>query len=392
MEKQTKRKIAALTLGSFLLMSVVSGCGGQDAAEQETVESRVPVSVETVQMQDFDKMITLGGLTAAENTVNVIAKVSGMEQIKSVNVKVGDKVSAGQVLAQLDNETAQINMSNAQLSYDNAYTNYENAKQLFEFGAVSQSELNQLKMAYENASNTLRQAQMAMDYATVTAPISGTVTMVNANVGSYATASAPMFEIANVDTLEISAGINEQNVSKIRIGQEVLLKITSVSDQWMSGTITEISKVMNAQTKAYPVTIAMRNKADALVAGMYAEVQVIVDHADDVLVIPVDAIVYKEAKPFAFVAQPDGTVKEAALTLGIHDGDNYVVTEGLQAGDLIVVKGNGNLVEGEAVTIITLDGAAQDLNLQTSDDAAGGDEENSKTTADRKEAPAEEKK
>lgn len=403
MEKQTKRKIAALTLGSFLLMSVVSGCGGQDAAEQETVESRVPVSVETVQMQDFDKMITLGGLTAAENTVNVIAKVSGMEQIKAVHVKVGDKVSAGQVLAQLDNETAQINVSNAQLSYDNAYTNYENAKQLFELGAVSQSELNQLQMAYENASNTLRQAQMAMDYATVTAPISGTVTMVNANVGSYATASAPMFEIANVDTLEISAGINEQNVSKISIGQEVLLKIASVSDQWMSGTITEISKVMNAQTKAYPVTIAMRNKDDALVAGMYAEVRVVVDHADDVLVIPVDAIVYKEAKPFAFVAQPDGTVKEAALTLGINDGDNYVVTEGLQAGDLIVVKGNGNLVEGEAVTIITLDGVEQDLNLQVSDDAAASAEENSadgtaesaedsKTTADGEEVPAEESK
>ena len=140
-----------------------------------------------------------------------------MEQIKAVNVKVGDKVQAGQVLAQLDNETASINMSNAQLAYDNAYTNYENAKQLFELGAVSQSDLNQLKMAYENANNSLRQAQMAMSYATVTAPISGTVPMVNANVGSYATASAPMFEIANVDTLEISTGINEQNVSKIKI-------------------------------------------------------------------------------------------------------------------------------------------------------------------------------
>ncbi|MBR2009526.1 MAG: efflux RND transporter periplasmic adaptor subunit, partial [Peptococcaceae bacterium] len=183
MKNQKKRKIAALALGSFLLMSVAGGCGGKDAAEQEEVVSRVPVDVETVQVQDFDKTITLGGLTAAENTVNVIAKVSGMEQIQAVNVKVGDKVQAGQVLAQLDNETASINMSNAQLAYDNAYTNYENAKQLFELGAVSQSDLNQLKMAYENANNSLRQAQMAMSYATVTAPISGTVTMVNANVG-----------------------------------------------------------------------------------------------------------------------------------------------------------------------------------------------------------------
>jgi RND family efflux transporter MFP subunit len=369
MEKHTKRKIAAVTLGGFLLMSTVCGCGSQDAAEQQETVSRIPVDVETVEVQDFDKLITLGGLTAAENTVQVIAKVGGMEQIKAVHVKVGDKVSAGQVLAQLDNETSAINLSNAQLAYDNAYTNYENAKQLFELGAVSQSDLNQLKMAYENANNTLRQAQMAMDYATVTAPISGTVTMVNANVGSFATASAPMFEIANVDTLEISTGINEQNVSKIKIGQEVLLKIHSVSDKWMSGTITEISKVMNAQTKNYPVTIALANKNDDLVAGMYAEVQVAVEHAEDVLVIPVDAIVYKEAKPVAFIAQADGTVKEKALTLGINDGDYYVVTKGLQAGDQIVVKGNGNLVEGEPISIITLDGVEQDLNLNAEADA-----------------------
>lgn len=388
MKNQKKRKIAALALGSFLLMSVAGGCGGKDTAEQEEVVSRVPVDVETVQVQDFDKTITLGGLTAAENTVNIIAKVSGMEQIQAVNVKVGDKVQAGQVLAQLDNETASINMSNAQLAYDNAYTNYENAKQLFELGAVSQSDLNQLKMAYENANNSLRQAQMAMSYATVTAPISGTVTMVNANVGSYATASAPMFEIANVDTLEISTGINEQNVSKIKIGQEVLLKINSVSEQWMSGTITEISKVMNSQTKSYPVTIAMSNKDDALVAGMYAEVQVVVDRAEDVLVIPVDAIVYKEAKPVAFLAQPDGTVKETALTLGINDGDYYVVTKGLKAGDQIVVKGNGNLVEGEAVTIITLDGEEQDLNLKPADEAEENDAE-TEPAADGEQATAE---
>lgn len=367
MNIQTKRKIAMLTLGSFLAMSALTGCSSSDA-EQETVVSRVPVAAETVEVQDFDKVITLGGLTAAENTVNVIAKISGMEQIKAVNVKVGDKVKAGQVLAQLDNEVSAINLSNAQLAYDNAFTNYENAKQLFELGAVSQSDLNQLKMAYENANNTLRQAQMAMEYATVTAPISGTVTMVNANVGSYATASAPMFEIANVDTLEITAGINEQNVSRIHIGQEVLLKINSVSDEWFPGTITEISKVMNSQTKSYPITIAMNNKDDALVAGMYAEVKVVVDQADDVLVIPVDAIVYKEAQPVAFIVQEDGTVKETALTLGINDGDYYVVTKGLKAGDQIVIKGNGNLVEGEAVSVITLDGVEQDLNMKPSTD------------------------
>ena len=241
MKHHTVKKAACLALSAFLMTSVLTGCS--DEAVQETVVSTIPVTAETVIMQDFEKTVTLGGLTAAENTVNVIARVNGMEQIKAVNVKVGDKVRAGQVLAILDSEVSNITLNNAQLQFDNAYTNYENGKQLFELGAVSQNELNQLKMAFENANNQMRQAQMSVDYATITAPISGTVTMSNANVGSYATASTPIFEIANVATLEISTGINEQNVSKIAIGQEVLLRINSVSDQWMSGTITEISKV-----------------------------------------------------------------------------------------------------------------------------------------------------
>ena len=107
-------------------------------------------------------------------------------------------------------------------------------------------------------------------------------------------------------------------MSKIRVGQEVLLKIDSVSDQWFSGNITEISKVMNAQTKNYPITISLQNQDAKLVAGMYAEVEVMVDHADDVLVVPVQAITYKEAQPVAYIMQADGTVKEVALTLGMN--------------------------------------------------------------------------
>ncbi len=400
MRKQTKRKVAALTLGSFLLMSMMSGCGSKDTTQEETVAT-VPVEAETVQVQNFDKVITLGGLTEAESTVSVIPKVSGMEQIVSCNVQVGDKVTAGQVLAQLDNESTQLNVNGAQIgvtnaqnniataqqSYENAVTNYNNGLALFEIGAISQTDLDQLKLAKESAEsqmnaaqigvssaqNSLASAQLALDYATITAPISGTVTMVNADVGSYATASSPMFTIANVDTLEISTGINEQNVSKIRMGQEVLLKVNSVSDQWFSGNITEISSVMDSQTKNYPIKISFANQDAAMTAGMYAEINVIVDHADNAVVIPVDAITYKGAVPVAYVVQPDGSVKAVNLTLGINDGHNYVVLEGLKAGDQIVVKGASDLVDGELVTVTVLDGIEQDLTSKAADETGDAD-------------------
>lgn len=422
MDKQAKRKIAAVTLGGFLLLSLLSGCGAKKVEEEEQVESGVPVEVQTVELQNFDKVITLGGLTAAENTVSVIAKVSGMEQIKEVNVKVGDRVTEGQILARLDSESTQLTVNGAQLavtnaenaintaqqSYDNAVRDYNNALELFSIGAVSQTQLDQLKLARDNAEtqlnsaqigaanarNSLQSAQLALDYSTVTAPITGTITKVNADEGSYASASAPMFEIANVDTLEISAGINEQNVGKIKIGQEVLMKIKSVSDQWFSGNITEISKVMDSTTKNYPIKISLQNQDKKLVAGMYAEVNVVVDHVDNVLVVPVEAIVYKDAQPVAYVAQADGTVKEANLTLGLNDGNYYVVTKGLTAGEQVVVKGNSSLVNGELITVTSIDGVVQALDTTTPKDESDEKTDETKnaadnSTADGAEAPAE---
>lgn len=383
MRMQTRKTIAALTLGSVMAMATLIGCGANKTT-QEVIEATVPVKAETVTVQNFDKMVTLGGLTQADVTVNIIPMVNGMLEVEKIYVSVGDKVKAGQALAQLDGEASRINYSNAQLavqnaensiavakqSFENYQTTYNNTLELFELGAVSQSDLDQLKLALDNAEtqynnallgvtnakNTLKQAEMALSYVTVTTPVAGTVTTVNADEGGYATASQPMFVVADVDKLEISTGINEQNVKKIVPGQDVLLKVTSVSDQWFNGKIKDVSQVMNPQTKNYPVTITLDNQNEALVPGMYAEIKVVVDRAEDALVIPVQAIVYKEAQPVVYVVQEDNHVKQVPVKLGLNDGDFYVVEDGLNENDVIVVAGNSDLVDGEKVTIVYLDG------------------------------------
>ena len=388
MERHTRKKIALLTLGCFLLFGVF-GCGGKDDTAKKE-ESSVPVDAETIEIQDFDKAVTVGGLVAAQNAVNILPKVSGMEQIKSVNVKVGDQVKQGQILAQLDTSSSQINVNNAQLgvesaqtsvavaqqAYDNAQKSYENGQELYAAGAISQSDLDQLKLARENAWSQLRSAQigvsnaqnglssaeMAQGFSTITSPINGVITMVNANVGSFATASAPMFEVSDISKLKVTAGVNESSVSKIKRGQEVLLKVAAVSDEWISGKITEIGRAMNPQTKNYPVAVAINAEVGKMSPGMYAEMEMVVDHVDDAIVIPVEAIVYKDTQPVCYVIDDENRVKEVKLELGMNDGNFYVVTKGLYEGDQIVVKGNRNLVDGEKITLIHLDGEEQILN------------------------------
>ena len=121
------RKWAGL-LCAALMVSMLGGCGQKpdaNAPQEPEAVVGVPVEVAAVGTQDFERTISVAGKTAAESTVNVIAKVSGMEQIMAVNVKVGDKVSKGQVLASLNTDSTSLQMDQAQLAYDNAKDMYE---------------------------------------------------------------------------------------------------------------------------------------------------------------------------------------------------------------------------------------------------------------------------
>ncbi len=375
------RKWAGL-LCAALMVSMLGGCGQKpdaNAPQEPEAVVGVPVEVAAVGTQDFERTISVAGKTAAESTVNVIAKVSGMEQIMAVNVKVGDKVSKGQVLASLNTDSTSLQMEQAQLAYDNAKDMYEKNLALFDAGAVSQNQIDQLKLQMDNAANGLNQIKLALDYATVTAPISGTVVTVNADEGSYASASQPMFVIANVDDLEVKAGVTESNVGKIQLGQKVSVKIGAAGADPVEGTITEISKVMDMTTKNYPITISIDNSAGNYVDGMYAEVQLVVDRAPDAVVIPAQAIINNDNKRYVFIER-EGKAVETEVQVGLTDGNYYVVTEGLTAGENLIVKGNSDLVDGQDVVVVSGASAADAADASPEDLAPaegsdGGDQE-----------------
>ena len=159
-----------------------------------------------------------------------------------------------------------------------------------------------------------------------------------------------LFTISDTSTLEIVAGISEGNVSKLAVGDQVSVRIPTANNAVYAGSIVEISKVMDTNSKSYPVRIALDNKDGTFLAGMYAEVSITTDRVSDCLVVPVDAISYREDEEVVMVVV-DGKAEERVIQTGINDGDYYVVNEGLLAGDEVIVKGNTDLVNGEKVTV-----------------------------------------
>lgn len=346
-----KKKLALAVLMSFMV--TLGACGNNATVPEQTQEAEepgVPVYTKVLESENFNRVLVSGGLLQAESTVYVMPKVSGMEEIKNVYVKVGDKVSMGQTLASLDQESAMLQYDATKLQYDEMMKNLNNTKALYEAGAVSRNDYESLEAQAKALEIQLRGQQLSLNNLQITAPISGTVVAVSAEVGSYATASQPMFTISDTDTLEVVAGVSESNVSKISVGDTVSIMIPTLDKAVYEGKIVEIGKVMDQTSKSYPVRISLDNSKGNFLAGMYAEVSITTDRVKDCLVVPVDAISYKNDSESVMVVVDD-KAEQRVIKTGVNDGSNYVVTEGLDIGDAVIVKGNINLVSGEKVTV-----------------------------------------
>lgn len=349
--KVMKKKLALAVLLAFMVS--LSACGNTDTAQDQTDAAEdpgTPVYTKVLEVENFNRILVTGGLLQAESTVYVMPKISGMEEIKNVYVKVGDKVSAGQTLASLDQESTMLQYDSTKLQYDEMMKNLNNTKTLYEAGAVSRNDYESLEAQAKALEIQLRGLQMSLDNLEITAPIAGTIVSVSAEVGSYATASQPMFTISDTDTLEVVAGVSEINVSKIAVGDAVSIMIPTLDKAVYEGKIVEIGKVMDQTSKSYPVRISLDNSKGNFLAGMYAEVSLTTDRVKDCLVVPVDAISYKNDQESVMVVV-DGKAERRVITTGVNDGSSYVVTDGLSAGDAVIVKGNTDLVNGEKVTV-----------------------------------------
>lgn len=179
--KVMKKKLALAVLLAFMVS--LSACGNTDTAQDQTDAAEdpgTPVYTKVLEVENFNRILVTGGLLQAESTVYVMPKISGMEEIKNVYVKVGDKVSAGQTLASLDQESTMLQYDSTKLQYDEMMKNLNNTKTLYEAGAVSRNDYESLEAQAKALEIQLRGLQMSLDNLEITAPIAGTIVSVSA--------------------------------------------------------------------------------------------------------------------------------------------------------------------------------------------------------------------
>ena len=373
---------------------------------------KLPVSVYTLEPGTIEQRISVNGIVGGSDSAE-ISSVLNLEFV-SINVKEGDAVKKGDILGVLDNKTlksdydmalkdveiakkqleeqrnsANLAIEERQIDYNEAKRQNEIAKELFDQGAISNDEMVQSTIMLEKTEFALSAAQDALkkvsdssaaalglqikqevlatkkdnlDKANIKSPISGTVTRVNAKLGRIATAQDQMkalFVVENLSDLIIDVTISEYDISNIVVGQSV--RITSDvlgMGNTLEGKVSRIAPtgeaVVGAATKEMrvPVEIKVLGGDKKIIAGVNAKVDILIARRENVLNLPLEAILDEGEEKFVLLAN-DHVIKKVPVRTGLESITNVEITsDTLKSGDKVVLNPAADLAEGTEIMVV----------------------------------------
>jgi RND family efflux transporter MFP subunit len=275
---------------------------------------------------------------------NNIAPQSG-NRIKSIKVDVGDFVTKGQILAEMD----QIQLQQVEMQMKNNEIEYNRLKGLYEVGGLSKSDLDAIELAY-NVSKT--QYENLLENSVLRSPINGVVTARNYDVGDMFAMAAPLFTVEQIAPVKLLVGISESDYSKVKKGDKVEIVAEALPGQAFEGKIQKIYPTIDPATRTFTVEVVVNNQKRELRPGMFARVTVTFG-VNNSVVIPDVAVVKQQGsgERFVYILNEDGTVNYKKVVLGSRMGAEYEVLEGVEDGAKVVTGGQIRLKDGIKVTV-----------------------------------------
>jgi len=312
----------------------------------------IPVRIAAVEQKTPDNSFQLTGSFEARQTLPLIAEAQG--SIIQLNIKEGQNIGSGQVVARIDPTSIQSNLATARATYNNAVKNKERYERLANAGAISQKQYEDVALNVENARANVQSIQQQMKYTIIRSPMSGVVSKVKVERGSFATPGMELGSVVDISRLKMVVKVDEQNVIKLKKGQSVSITTEVYPDQVFNGTISLISVQADAGRK-YDVEVEVSNSsAHPLKAGMFGIADLNVQNTDNSpkLFIPRKAIVGSIQNAQVFVMNSDSTVTLKNIEVQNQSGDNLIVLNGLTVDEKVITSGQINLQPGTKIRIV----------------------------------------
>lgn len=296
------------------------------------------------------------GAAYAATTKEVMPNNNGI--LKSLSVKVGDTVAAGQKLFVSDSDELRNNVTNAQnnLSQQKLTLSSDQSAE-----KVDETKIAKDNLAVNEAKTQLSNANQQVSKMTVTAPIGGVITAVNNSNDDSVQSGKAVLTIVDMSSIKVKVSVDELDINKIKIGQKADIKFDALKDKSYEGAVEAIAQTGTTSNNvtSYDVIVSVKDPS-GIKLGMNANVTILVESKENALVIPAEALVENNGQKFVRVQSSDSTAsssnqsaaansnnskqstsangKLVAIKTGL-ENENYIeITEGLNEGDKILVK------------------------------------------------------
>lgn len=399
-----------LMITLVLSLFTLTGCSEEEVVMKETV---VPVETLQVQPSSLVSQVTLAGEIVPKEEVSISTKIPGKinkihvqvddeveegtllfelenQDLKASVEQAKQNLAITQAnLANIKNgarsqEIEQANqlVNQAEIQLNSAKTDFERIKELYEANAISKQQydqaLSQLQIAETAYKSAVEQQSLIKEGATqetidaaesqvglaranldmaqaklndtyIYSPINGRIGFIKYDAGEFVMQGAAVVQVIHDKEMIAKVDVSETEISYIKLNDQVNVKIAAVSSQSYKGIVTEISPVANQSSKVYPIEITIQNPNGEIKSGMTASVILALEKKEKTISVPVDAT-FEELGEYNIYRVESNRAVKTKIKTGINNGIEVEVTEGLKFGDVIIVKGQNQVSDGDLVS------------------------------------------
>ncbi len=345
--------------------------------EKPPVEKRIAVELDEVRTGSIEDTVELTGWIKAEKIADIRSKVAGRIESLQLEADSGDPVAVeeglvvkkGQQLAVIDHdvylaqlEAARADVEAGKVELADAEREEKRMVGLYEGGsateqakdkAVTAAKLAVARLALARAN--LELAEVNLRESRIVSPIDGIITARYIDEGNLINTGDRIVTVAKLDTVKVVVAAAERYGSVVRAGTPVRVGVDAFGGKVFETEVYSVYPALDEQTHTVQVEIRINNSELMLKPGMLARVTLIIRRKDNVVVVPRDVVLGgKIDEPYVYVVENDVASKRL-VKIGIIQGDMCEITEGLQAGEMLVVNGMNYLTDGSAVEVVRIE-------------------------------------
>jgi RND family efflux transporter MFP subunit len=375
----------------------------------EAAPEPTAAQVSVVERGSVPHVLALAGQFQPYQVIDVHPKVSGF--IQSIRVDIGDRVRQGQTLAvlevpelqaQLEGTVAQVSRSKdeitraqhlveaAEAQYSSLHADNVRLQQAAKEqpGLIAQQELDDAQAKNLNAAAQVDAARAALsaaqggaevaradnrrvgameNYTNVTAPIDGVITWRYADTGALIQSGTdsnnqalPIVKLAQIGLLRLRMPVPEDAVRYVKAGDAMQVRVDAL-DRSFTGKVVRFTRDVNFETRTMETEVDVENKDLSIDPGMYANTQLQLSHVDNVLTIPVEALVLRDTQDLVYALDGRNHVRQRMVEVGLRGSRLAEIKSGLSEGDRVVLGGQEKYQEGERVTPVVEARPANDV-------------------------------